>query len=123
MASRQEQIRNKLDTKVFAVIGKTVTWRSKDAPTYTDRGEEEDTTYTDSDIVVVPYNIVNSQTSFETIGDQDQGTMEVVVRYDVLIKLEDKLVIETVSWTVKDIEVNYLPDNVATIVRISKDQP
>jgi hypothetical protein len=56
--TKQELVRTKLQTKIFDSIGKTVTLKKKDSPTYNIRGEESETTYTNSSITIVPYNTV-----------------------------------------------------------------
>lgn len=120
--TKQATIRNKLDSKVFNVIGKTVTLNSKSSPTYNIRGEEEDATITSSSIVIVPYNIMFREQSYEAFGDIESGEKDAAVRYDVDINIDDYLEIESENWIVKAIEKNYLPDNVVTIVRLSRSQ-
>lgn len=119
----ETQVRTKLVSKVFATIGKSVTLKSRDAPTYNDRGEQINGTFTESTVVMVPYGIMDSKQSYESFGEQRQGEMDIVVPYDTAIDIKDLITIETVDWEVKAKEVNYLPGNVATIVRVSRVQP
>lgn len=120
MASKQDQIRNKLQTKVFSVFGKTVTLKSKSAVVYNDRGEEENQTLTSSSIEIVPYNIVHNSTSHQQFGELKAGDMDAAVPYTVDISKGDLLTIESEDWIVRELEKNYLPDNVVTIVRLSR---
>jgi len=118
-----ETIREKLENKLFSKIGKTVTFISKVSPTTDMRGDivayGTDST---SETKIVPYNIVSSRETFEAFGTMNQGEMDAAVRYNLSIKLNDLFVIDSVRYLIKDIAYNYLPDNVVTIVRISKEQ-
>ena len=40
--------------------------------------------------------------------------------YDVVPKPEDEFVIEGVDYTVVDVQLNYFPENVGTLVRLSR---
>lgn len=120
--AKQDDIREKLEKKVFNVFGKTVTFKSKDSPTYNDRGEEDTPTYTESSIIIVPYNIVDKSQTYEAFGALQGGDMDAAVPYSVDIDVDDVIVIETVNWIVKAIDKNYLPENVVTIVRLVKEQ-
>lgn len=123
MATTKESlVKSKLETKVFNVIGKSVTLKSKGTPTYNDRGEEIVSPYTESTVTVVPYNIFTHRETYEAFGDVSEGDMDVAVPYDTTIAKEDILTIESVDYEVKQIEQNYLPGNVVTIVRVSKVQ-
>ena len=118
----QDEIRDDLDIEVFGEIGKVITLISQSAPTYNSRGEEEDVVATSTQITAVPYNITQDRQTFEEIGNINEGEMFVAVRYDQVIAVNDQMTIESENWFVKDIEKNYLPDNVVTIVRIAKTQ-
>lgn len=122
MTTKEELVKQKLKSKVFDIIGKSVTFKSKGTPTYNTRGEEESVTYTSSTITVVPYNIIESRQSYEPFGDLQEGEMDVAVPYEVSITKEDILTIESVDYEVKEVVKNFLPGNVVTIVRVSKVQ-
>jgi len=122
MVSKQDAIRTQLDTKVFSVLGKTVTLNSKSAPTYNSRGEIEIASASQSTVTIVPYNIIDSRQSYENFGDLNAGEMDAAVRYDVTIDIDDYFIIESENWIVKEIVKNYLPDNVVTIVRLKKQE-
>lgn len=119
--AEQDDIRTDLDVDVFAVLGKTVTLKNYSSPSYNTRGELESVVPTESTITIVPYSILNNDRTQEVYGDLNEGRMEAVLRYDQSISLGDELVIESESWIVDSIEKNYLPDNVATIVSLVRD--
>lgn len=121
--TKQELFRQKLQTKMFDVIGKTVTLKSKDSPTYNTRGDELDTTYTESSVVIVPYNIVFNIQSYEIFGTLNSGELDYAISYTETVKVDDLVLIEGSDWRIKQIEPNYLPDNIVTIVRLTKVLP
>ena len=121
--SIQDEMRDDLDTDVFAVLGKTVTLINESSPIYNDRGELEGTTSTSTDIVAVPYNIVENRQSHQSFGEISEGDMDMAVRYDQEINIDDIILIESIYYKVKQIEKNFLPGNVVTIVRITKTEP
>jgi len=118
--TKQDLIREKLDKKVFQVLGKVVTFKKKSSPTYNTRGEEEGVTYTTSSVTIVPYNIVAGREVFNSFGNFQEGDMAAAVPYTVTVDIGDVFTIESVDWIVKQVEKNYLPDNVVTIVLLSK---
>jgi hypothetical protein len=120
--AKQDTIRIQLDNKVFIPLGKTVTLNSISAPTYNSRGEIEATSASQTTVTIVPYNIIDERQSYQKFGDLKEGEMDAAVRYDTTVNIYDYFEIEGVNWYVKDIELNYLPDNVVTIVRLSKEQ-
>ena len=103
-------------------IAKTVTLISKSALVYNSRGEQESVTNTSSSISVVLYDINHSTQAFQPWSNVDEGDMQAAIRYDVVINKGDYLTIEGEDWIVKEINKNYLPDNVVTIARIARVQ-
>lgn len=120
--AKQDIIRTKLQSKVFDVFGKNVTLISKSAPVYNDRGELEGETETNSSITIVPYNIIDKRQTYEAFGQLNEGEMDAAIPYTVTVNIDDSLLIESERWLIKEIAPNYLPDNVVTIVRLSKKQ-
>lgn len=116
----QDDIRDDLDTEVFEVFGKEVTLNSLSSPTYNTRGEMEDVASVASTITIVPYNIIDSRQSYESFGNIEEGEMDAAIRYNIVVNIDDELVFEGDTWLIKDISPNYLPDNVVTIVRITR---
>jgi len=117
----QDDVREDLQEEVFSEIGKTVTLINRSAPIYNDRGEIDSFTETSTSITAVPYNIVNDREDQQPFGTILQGEMDMAVPYTVTINIDDTVVIETVNYKVKEKAENYLPDNVVTIVRLTKD--
>lgn len=121
--AKQDLIRTKLENKVFTQFGKIVVFISKTSPTYDTRGEiiayGTDVTSSTS---IVPYNIISKEQSYEAFGAQQNGDMDAAVRYNLTLKIDDIFVIETERFLIKNIQYNYLPDNVVTIVRLTKEQ-
>ncbi len=122
MVDYQTKIRDKLQSKVFDRLGKSVTLISKSSPLYNNRGELESYTSTSSTITVVPYNITNKSLEYESVGNLNTGEMFVAIPYTVTVNIDDTLVIEGSSWDIKEIQENYLPGNVVTIVRVARQQ-
>jgi hypothetical protein len=116
-------IRTKLENKVFTPYGLTVILISKTAPTTDIRGDivayGTDTT---SSTKIVPYNIISGRETYEAFGTLKEGDMDAAVRYSDTININDKFVINSVNYLIKEIAPNYLPDNVVTIVRLTKEQ-
>lgn len=119
--AKQDQIRAKLASKIFTPYGKTVTLKSKSSPVYNTRGELEDVTDTQSSISIVPYNIISSERFYESFGEMDTGDVEAAIPYTVTVAIGDEIVMEGDTYTIIRVEKNYLPDNVVTIVRLSKN--
>ena len=119
----QDDVRQDLDDEIFnSDIAKTVTLISKSALVYNSRGEQESVTNTSSSISVVLYDINHSTQAFQPWSNVDEGDMQAAIRYDVVINKGDYLTIEGEDWIVKEINKNYLPDNVVTIARIARVQ-
>ncbi len=122
MTSYQDKIRTKLSNKVFSVIGKTVTFKKKNTPTYNSRGEIQTETYTETTETVVPYNIMSNTKSYEAFGELNSGDMDIAVPYTVNVSVDDEFYFDEVTWKVMSVEKNFLPDNVVSIVRVTKKQ-
>ena len=116
----QEEIRDDLDIEVFGEFGKVVTRTVKGSPVYNSRGEIEDYTSAATSITVVPYNITQSRESQQRFGDLQEGDMDVAIRYDQEMNIGDYMTIEGINYVVKNYDPNFLPDNVVTIIRITK---
>lgn len=121
--TKQDKIRNKLQNKVFDVFGKSVTFKKQNTITYNDRGEEESVTYTTSTITIVPYNIITNRQTFEAFGQVEEGDFDAAVPYDVDIGQGDIITMEDEDFKVREVQHNYLPDNVVSIVRLSRVRP
>ena len=115
----QDEVRDDLEEEVFNEFGKTMILRTI-TPIYNDYGELEGQTNTDTNIVAVPYNITEDRESYQPFGNLEAGDMDVAIKYSDTITTDDYLVIEGIVYKVKNIQKNFLPDNVVTIVRVSK---
>ncbi len=120
--AEQDDIRDDLDTEVFQAFGKEVTLNSLSSPTYNIYGDEEVVSSASSTITIVPYNIIDKRQSHQAFGEMEEGEMDAAVRYDIDININDQLTINSETWLVKNIEINDLPDNVVTIVRLTRQQ-
>jgi len=119
----QDEFRDSLDEEIFEVIGKTVTLVTEGSEVYNERGELENTTNVTTSIIGVPYNITNARQTHQSFGEIEEGDMDMVLRYDQAIAIDNKVIIDSQTYKVKEIQENYLPDNVATIVRLTKTEP
>lgn len=122
MAEEYEEIRTDLDNFVFIPYGKTVTFIKKTSPIYNTRGELQQVSSTNSSATIVPYNIAYKRESHQAFGNLQEGDMDAAVRYSLDVDINDGFTIDGTTYLVKQIEKNYLPENVVTIVRLSKDQ-
>lgn len=118
MATYQEKIRTKLQSKVFDRIGKTATYKTKSSPLYNSRGEEESQSYTSSTITLVLYDITDSRRNYQPFGNLIDGEMAAAIPYTTTVGIGDLIVVEGYTWEVSEISMNYLPDNTVTIARI-----
>jgi hypothetical protein len=115
-----EDMRTDLQVEVFDVVGKTVTLKSRALPTYNSRGEEESITYSESSITIVPYNLIDNRQSYQQFSNMEEGESLAAIPYDVTVAVDDIIEMEGYEWNIKQIEPNYLPENVVTIVRLIK---
>jgi hypothetical protein len=115
----QEEIRTDLENEVFSAFGKEVTLIRKTS-TYDDYGEEVSYTGSQEAIIAVPYNIVTTRESQEPFGSSREGELDMAIKYDQDISINDYIIMEGVTYEVKEIAKNFLPDNVVTIIRLTK---
>jgi len=115
----QEEIRTDLENEVFSAFGKEVTLIRKTS-TYDDYGEEVSYTGSQEPIIAVPYNIVTTRESQEPFGSSREGELDMAIKYDQDISINDYIIMEGVTYEVKEIAKNFLPDNVVTIIRLTK---
>lgn len=118
----QDEIRADLEAEVFNSFGKTVTFINKSTPIYNTWGEIESWTETQSSIVAVPYDILWDRRSTQIFGDMKEGEMAMAVKYDQTANKNDVVVIDSDRFTVVEVNKNYLPDNVVTILRLAREE-
>jgi hypothetical protein len=120
--AKQDLIRSKLDAKVFTPYGKDVVLNHITATTYNVRGEEENLLASTSSIKIVPYNITNNTIDQQAFGDLQRGVLDAAVPYNVTISVKDTILMDGITWSIVDLQENYLPGNVVTIIRMEKQQ-
>ena len=113
-------IRNKIQTKILDKYGKSVTLKTAGTETTDTYGDIVDPDFTDSTITIVPYDIIDDREDMQPFGDMEFGDMAAAVSYSVTINVGDRIVMEGDTWEVKDVLKHYLPDNLVTIVRLTK---
>lgn len=121
--SRQDRIRSKLATKIFSTttgIGKSVTLKRVSSTTYDNRGDIASESTTSSTISIVPYDQITER-SHETFGELKAGEVEAAVPYDVTVTIGDTITMEGDDWHINMVSPNWLPGNVVTIIRMSKN--
>jgi len=130
MATKQTIIREKLQSKVFDVLGKSVTLKRKTSPIYNSRGELESQTWVTSTITVVNYDVIDDRTNHSRLGEIQAGEQYVAIPYTVSISKGDIIVLpelttgtSTENWYVRELQPNPLPDNVVTIAILTRVQP
>jgi len=116
-------IRQDLEEEVFSVFGKTITRSYLGSPTYNTRGELEIGDESTEDIIAVPYNIIEERRSQNPFGQLNEGDLDMALKWDQEVLKTDKYIIEGVTYKVEDINLNYLPGNVVTIIRLTKVAP
>lgn len=122
----QEEIRADLEAEVFGAFGKTVRLINKTTPIYNTWGEIENTSdltstnNTISSIVAVPYDILWDRKSVQAFGTLKEGEMAMAVKYDQVVNKGDVLTIDSDNFAVVEINKNYLPDNVVTILKLAR---
>ena len=114
------QFRNTLQTQLFSKYGKSVTLRSRGAPVYNERGDETDADITTSTVTVVPYDITEQRRTYESFSTHNAGEVAMVVPYTVTVNNGDEVVMESVTYEVKEVVKHYLPDNPVTLIRCAK---
>jgi hypothetical protein len=120
--SLQDEIRADLQAEVFGEFGKTVQKVVNTAPVKNDWGEIESYTETTTNIVVVPYDIIQDRRNPQPFGELKEGDMAVAVPYDTPINKSDILIIDSLRYKISEISKNFLPDNVVTILRVSQQE-
>lgn len=114
-------VKARLQALIWDKYGKSVTFKSKSHPTYNNRGELTGGTVSSSTVTAVPYSVLDPQRTFEPFGNLVQGEIVMALPHSIEPKLEDGFTIDSVDYTVVDIQKNYFPENVGTIVRLSRD--
>ena len=118
--NKQTQIRTQLQNKVFSQFGKEVTLYKQGTPVYNSRGEVSDNDFSTETITIVNYNITNKTNNVDKWGSWNLGDMEAIIPYTVTININDRLLIEGVTYNVAEIRKPELPNVLVTIVRLEE---
>jgi hypothetical protein len=113
------QVRQRLQDKLFSQYGKTATLRTRGTPTYNERGDITTDSISTSSITVVPYD-VTSRKEYERFSEFRPGEVAMAVPYTVSLTPGDEIVLESVTYDIKEVIPNYLVDNVVSIIRCAK---
>lgn len=114
------QIRNSIQEKIFDAYGKSVTLKTQGTPTYNTRGEILANDFSTSSITIVPYDVFVDQEDMQPFGDMGFGDMAAAVPYTVTVSVGDYITIDSQDWEVKETVEHPLPDNLVTIIRLTK---
>lgn len=116
----QDEIRADLETEVFNEFGKTVTLINRTTPIYNTWGDVEDYADDSASITAVPYDIFWDRKSPQPFGELKEGDMAMAVPYNTTVNKDDIFLIESEYFRVTSINKNWLPDNVVTILLLSR---
>lgn len=123
MVTLQTKVREKLQSKVFAKIGKSVAYKTlATSTTYDERGDMTGASYATSTITIVPYNITKDERLNQIWGTMNSGSLAVAIPYTATVSLSDVITIDGDDYRVDRISPNDLPDNVVTICMLNKVQ-
>lgn len=122
MVTLQEKVREKLQSKVFDKIGKTVAYKTLATANYDERGDLTDPQYSTTNITIVPYNITKDERLNQLWGTMNAGSLAVAIPYTVTVSLNDVITIDGDDYRIDRISPNDLPDNVVTICMLNKVQ-
>lgn len=122
--TKQDIIRAKLANKLFssnAGLAVSVTLKSKSSPIYNTRGGLESVTDTSTTIAVVPYEMIGTKRDLEQFGELKEGQLMMAVPYNVTIAVRDEITMYAETYTVEEVHPNYLPGNVVTLIKVSRN--
>jgi hypothetical protein len=115
-----DEVRTDIQQDIFNTVGKNITLIKKSTPIYNTRGELTGYSSLSSTIVGVPYNIVESRYDPQPFGQYNSGDMAVFIPYTAEVKIDDELIIESEKYKIVEIQKHYIPENVGTLLRVSK---
>jgi hypothetical protein len=103
-------VKAKIDTKVFTALGSTATLQSKSSQTVDAWGDATPTYGTSASIVVVPWRHVFNKENFEAFGDLEKGDVDLAVKSEQSIEVDDRLTWNAKIYKVKVVEYYTLKD-------------
>lgn len=117
------QIITKLQNKIFTPYGKSVTLKhaaSSNVHTYNDRGDITAYSWTTSTISAILYDWSTGRLDFQSMSSWNGGEINLAIPYDVVVSVQDQVVIDNVSYEVKEVFPNFLPTNAVSVIRLTK---
>lgn len=118
--SKEEQIKDQLESKLFSRFSKNATLKRALTPTYNNRGEVLEQTYQEVNIRLVNYNITSQSDAVERWGEWVTGNQEAVIPYDVELTTNDLIVFGGSEYYIRAIRQPELPGVLVNIVRLEK---
>lgn len=118
--SKEQQIKEQLESKLFFRFSKNATLKRALTPTYNNRGEILEQTYQEVNIRLVNYNITSQSDAVERWGEWVTGNQEAVIPYDVELSTNDLLVFGGNEYYIRAIRQPELPGVLVNIVRLEK---
>lgn len=111
-------IRTKILNKIFTNLGSSATISAYSA-TSTDKWGDTDVAYgTATDLTIVPWFHVKGREEFESFGDLKTGEMDIAIKHDQTINVNDRIVFDSITYLIKDIEHYQLKD--AILVKVAR---
>lgn len=114
------QIRERIDNKIFTPLGIVVTFINKQSPIYNTRGDLTGYTSNPVQAPLVPLNFIKSQISYNPFGDLSNGESDFIVPFDTVIAQDTEFTFEGVDYVIKQIEEYKFPENVLKMFRAHK---
>lgn len=114
-----DSMRNKIESKIFDRLGSTATRHPFNSQSVDKWGDATKSYDGSESVTVVPYNYVSERTEFEVFGDVQKGDLLMAFKYDQDLGEKDKVVYDTKTLFVREIEDFPLSDGVVIkVVRL-----
>jgi hypothetical protein len=115
-----DQIRTKLQSKIFSPYSKSVTLKHDAGHTYNTRGDISTENWVTSTISLIPYDFSSEKLMYESFSNYVAGDLFAAVPYDTTISSKDRVVIDSDTYEVKEVRENLLPTEAVIIIRLTK---
>ncbi|HEY9702083.1 MAG TPA: hypothetical protein V6C58_06540 [Allocoleopsis sp.] len=118
-----ESVRTKVENKIFQALGSSALWASQITPSLNKWGDDVNTSQFSSDasITIVPYYLLDSNQEFFDFGDLEKGEMDIAMRYNSGVSINDRITFNSKLYKVKAIEDYILKDvSLVKIARLSE---
>ena len=120
--SRLSSTRTKIQSKIFDALGSTAVRTPFVSATYDKWGDKTDTTGTNENITVVPYNYLVKNEDYQPFGELVDGETMMAVTYDQTINQKDTITYDSKTFIVKEIEHFPLDGgNVLQVLRLAEE--